>query len=188
MSLERELSKFYLFVWLEWFIRLTLSSIVYACVISFVVTTAIYYNQGMQSLNTEVYSALFVVFKFWFAPLWGISVLIVLFTGLKHLFNKCRGGYMLILHTCEKEEKPQVIETIGLGDIIKVWRKWFMLLIWLITAEMVISVAFSGIFSSSKSLFEWFNIYVLYGFIVVAGYFSFMILSSKCKRIGIRKC
>ena len=189
MILENKLSKFYFLIWMEWFIRLTLSSLIFSFVVSMLITLYIYVNQGMLEFDSEVYKALFSIFKFWFAPLWSLGILVFLYRGLKDIFNKCRGGYELVLDSCENsEDKGEVIELVGLGDITKVWRKYFMLIIWLVAAQMIIAVAFSKLFTSWESLFDWFDIYILYGFIVIAGYFSFMILSNRCKRVRIRKC
>ncbi|MEA1982549.1 MAG: hypothetical protein U9N39_03300 [Campylobacterota bacterium] len=182
------MSRFYLFVWLEWLLRLTLSSVVFAGLVSAFITLVLYMAQGVQNLNSEVYMALLSLFKFWFAPLWGIGVLVALFRGTKDIFNRCKDGYKLVLYSCAKEENREMIEVVGLGDIVKVWRKLFMLIIWLVAAQMIVVVAFTKMFTSFENLFEWFDVYVLYGFIAIAGYFSLIILGSKCKQVKIIKC
>lgn len=186
------MNKFYFFLWLKWSIRLTISSIVLASILSFVITLVIYFNQGMASLNTEVFYALIDVFKFWFPISWSFTLLISLFRSLKHIFNSCINGYELKLLECfstlEKGAIPQVIDYIGYGDIVKVWRKWFMLIIWLVGSQMILALFFTYMFTSYAGIFDWFNIYWLYSFIIIGGYFSFIVLSLKCKRVKVVKC
>ncbi|MFA7501052.1 MAG: hypothetical protein WCY85_08630, partial [Sulfurimonas sp.] len=91
----------------------------------------------------------------------------------------------LKLLTCEGSD---VIEVIGYGDLVKVWRKWLMLLIWLVGSAMILALIYTNLFTSYDGVFEWFSIYWLYGFILLSGYFSFIILSSKCKKIKIVTC
>lgn len=180
--------KFYFLIWLTWFTRLTLCSIFFASISSFFVTTFVYLQQGLPKISSEVFSALYTIFEFWFALFWSLGVLIALFRGLKYIFNKCRGAHMLVLFTCSKKEPSELIEVVGYGDLIKVWRKWFLLMVWLVAAQMIIVTLFSRVISSGESLFAWFTIYNLYIFIAIAGYFSFIILSTKCKQVRIKKC
>lgn len=182
------MSRFYLLVWLSWAVRLTLCSIAFASILSVVVTVFIYISQGMPTHSSEVQSALVQVFIFWFVVLWNFTLLIALFRSLKYVFNSCHGGYKLQLLSCPKEGKSEVLEAIGYGDLLKVWRKWFMLIIWLVGAQMIIALIFTKLFSSYDGIFEWFNIYVLYAFVLVGGYFSFMLLGGRCKRVKIVKC
>lgn len=182
------MSRFYFILWAKWALRLTLSTFFFALTFTLLITGFVYAQQGFVSLNPEVYRALFDVAVFWFAVVWNIALLLSLFRGMKHIFNSCSGGYVLELFSCENEGKSELIEVVGLGDLVKVWRKWFTLIIWLVGAQMIFAVAFSALFSASESIFDWFNIYVLYGFILVAGYFSFMILGSRCKRVRISRC
>ena len=179
---------FYLALWLRWFFRITICSVVLASVLAVFVTAFIYINQGMQTLNNEVYIALFDVFKFWFSVLWNFTILIALFRSLKYIFNICYSGYKLTLQTCQDRSTSEVIEFVGYGDLRKVWRKWLMLIIWLVGVQMILALVFTMFFTSFNAIFEWFNIYVLYTFVVVAGYFSFVLLSVRCKKVKVKKC
>ena len=176
--------KFYLKIWSKWVLLLTVISISFAVIISIFITTLIYVNQGIVPLTQEVVIALSDIFKFWFPIVWNLALLIALFIGLKNIFNSCYDGYELKLLTCKKE----TIEIIGYGDLVKVWRKYFMLLIWIIATEMIISLSFTYLLSDYNNLFDWFNIYILYIFVLISSYFSFIILSSKCKLIKVQKC
>jgi len=181
-------SKFYFSLWFRWAVRLTLCSIAFASILSVFVTIFIYISQGMPTHSSEVYSALVQVFVFWFVVLWNFTLLIALFRSLKYVFNNCHGGYKLQLLSCPKDGKSEVLDSIGYGDLLKVWRKWFMLIIWLVGAQMIFALIFTKLFTSYDGIFEWFNIYVLYAFVLVAGYFSFMLLAGRCKRVKIVKC
>lgn len=142
----------------------------------------------MAPITRELKQALFEITKFWFLILWSVTLLLFLFRTLKTIFNNCQNGYKLQLLTCSKEGKTDVIEVVGYGDLVKVWRKWFMLIIWLVGAQMIIALLISYTINSYETIFDWFNIYVLYAFILLAGYFSFMILSVRCKRVKLVKC
>ena len=179
------MNKFYFFLWLRWAVRLSLCSIFLASILSFSITTYTYLSQGLPSLNSEVYLALKNVFIFWFPISWSLTLLIALFRALKHIFNTKIAGYELKLYSCDMKE---ILEDIGYGDIVKVWRKWFMLMIWLVGSLMILSLVYTYIFTSLESVFSWFSIYWLFVFILVSGYFSFMIMSHRCKRVKIVKC
>ena len=183
------MNKFYFILWLRWAVILTFLSVLLAVGIAAFITFFIYINQGVKSLDVQVYHALYDIFKFWFALSWSFTLLLSLFISLKSIFNRCIAHYKLNLLSCSnKNEISQVLEKIAYGDLLKVWRKWFMLLIWLVGAQMIFVLIFMKLFSSYATLFEWFNIYILYLFILIAGYFSFVILSGRCKKVRIVKC
>ena len=179
---------FYFALWLRWAFRITICSLALALVLATFVTAFIYMSQGMQTLNSEVYVALFDVFIFWFSIAWNFTILIALFRSLKYIFNACYSGYKLVLHTCQNRSNSEVIEFVGYGDLFKVWRKWLMLIIWLVGVQMIVAVLFTMFFTSFNAIFDWFNIYVLYVFILVSGYFSFVLLSARCKLVKVKKC
>ncbi len=179
------MARFYLLLWLNWAVRLTLCSILLACGLSFVITLSLYISQGAVPLHGEVLSALFDLFAFWFALMWSVTLLIALFRGLKFIFNRCYAGYMLKLLACTE---PEYVQNIGYGDLVRVWRRWLMLLIWLVGAEMVVALIFANFFTSYGALFEWFSIYWLFTFILVGGFFSFILLGSRCKKVQIIAC
>ena len=186
--LGRRVSKFYFSLWFFWALRVTLCSVIMASVLSAFITLYIYVSQGSSVLSSEVLAALTQVFKFWFIILWSVTLLLALFRSLKSVFSSCHGGYKLNLLTCPKEGESEVLDAIGYGDLLKVWRKWFILIIWLVGAEMVFAIVFTKLFTSYDGIFEWFDIYLLYAFVLIAGYFSFILLSTRCKRVEISKC
>jgi hypothetical protein len=184
--LEKVVSKFYISLWWSWAWRLSISTIVYTSLFSGLMTLILYLKEGMKPFHSELFEALVIIFEFWFLVFFGIALLLSLFQGLKHIFNHCHHTYSLELLSCPQEAKMQKI--IGYGDLVKVWRKWFILLIWLVGAQMVLAVILSRLLSDTNSLVRWFNIYSLYGFILVAGYFSFILLVARCKKVRIVKC
>jgi len=183
---------FYFILWLKWAVRLTICSVVLAVFFAFIVTAYLYISQGMPSLNMEVSEALFKIFKFWFPFFWSLSLLLALFRSLKYIFNSCINGYEFKLLTCssvlDKNTDDEFIQTIGYGDLVKVWRRWFMLNIWLVGSFMILALIYTNLFTSFNGVFGWFNIYWLFGFILLSGYFSFILLGSRCKKVKIVKC
>ncbi len=186
------MARFYLFLWLGWAVRVTLCTLVLASILSSLITTLIYFNYGAASINSEVGTALFDIFKFWFPIAWSISLLIALFRSLKYIFNSCIHGYALKLLECQskqaKQKEAEILDNIGYGDLVKVWRKWFMVIIWLVGIQMIFALFFTYLFSVYESVFEWFSIYWLFGFVLSSGYASFILLGARCKRVKVKKC
>jgi len=176
------MGKFYLFLWLKWVIRISLCSVGVALTLTILITSIIYVKQGIPSLNTEIISALFQIALFWFPLIWSLALLLALFRSIKYIFNIKIYGYTLKLSDCKYLEH---IEVIGYGDLVKVWRKWFMLLIWLVVVEMILSTVILYISTLNISIFSWFNIYWLFISIIIAGYFSFILLGNRCRRVKI---
>lgn len=179
------MSKFYFLLWIRWALRVTLCSVIMASIFASLLTAFLYIKQGASSLSPEVLQALGDIFLFWFPLVWSITLLIALFRSLKYIFNNCNNGYELKLLECNKQD---VIEVIGYGDLVKVWRRWFMLLIWLSGGQMVIAVGILYLFSIYESVFDWFSIYVLFGFILSSGYLSIILLAGRCKKVKVIKC
>ena len=179
------MSKFYFLLWFRWALRVSINSVFLASLLSIIITIFLYIKQGAVTLNLEVLEALFEVFKFWFPLTWSVTLLLTLFRSLKYIFNNCNNGYELKLLECNKND---VIEYIGYGDLVKVWRRWFMLMIWLSGVQMVFALGISYIFSIYDAVFDWFNIYILFLFILSSGYFSFILLGGRCKKVKVVKC
>ena len=177
--------KFYFLLWLRWASIITLYSITAAIGLSMLITVYLYISQGMPSLDNKIVSALLQIVRFWFPIMWSITLLIWLFRTLKYMFNTCLAGYELKLLNCQNKE---IIKEIGYGDLVKVWRRWFMLMIWLVGAQMVIAITFTYMFTSYNGIFEWFDIYFLFFEILTAGYLSFILLGGRCKQVKVVKC
>jgi len=185
---QKVLNRFYTSLWLRWIFRITLCSIGLALGINSILVLYIYIKQGMVEIDDNVVMALGDIFSFYFSIIWSITLLIALFRSVKYLFNECLDRYSFKLLTCYKDKNKEYIEDIAYGDLVRVWRKWFMVLIWIVAVEMVLSLAFTHLFTKYDSLFEWFSIYVLFGFVLIAGYPSFVLLSTRCKLVKMIKC
>lgn len=170
------MKRFYFTLWCFWALRVILCSVTAAVIVSSVITAIIYAKQGFSSINPEVLSALGDIFAFWFLITLNFTVLLALFRSIKYIFNRCYGGYSFKLLACPN--KNEFLEVVGYGNLVKFWRKWFMLLIWLTAAFMIIDVI----------VFNYYDIYLLYGAILVSGYFSFIFIGVRCKQIRIVKC
>ncbi len=179
------MNKFYFYLWLGWSLRITICSVILAFLFSLLITIVTYITSSATSLDAKILYALVDVLVFWFTFVWSLSLLIALFRSIKYIFNRCIGGYELKLLTCSSHD---VIDVVGYGDLVKVWRKWFMLLIWLVASMMIVSLVVTYMLSDFTSIFDWFNIFWLYGFIIISGYFSFILMIAKCKRVELIKC
>lgn len=186
------ITRFYFLLWLKWSMRLTLCSLLLASAISLIITFILYFRLGMPTLNAQNLMALFELFKFWFQISWNGALLIAMFRSIKYIFNSCNSGYELKLLTCQSLAKSaqneEFLQEIGYGDLVKVWRRWFMLIIWLVGAQMILALAYTLLFTEMTGVFEWFNIYWLFTFTLIAGYLSFILLSTRCKRVRLAKC
>jgi ABC-type multidrug transport system fused ATPase/permease subunit len=167
------MSRFYFLLWFRWALRLSINSILWAVIISLLVCLVTYVKLGLVELDAQVFDALWDIFKFSFAIAFSFTLLLFLFRSIKYIFNRCLGGYELKLLSCDKQK---TIDHIGYGDLVKVWRRWFMLLIWLVAVCMIIT------------MFNFFNIYALYIFVLISGYFSFIIMVSRCTKVKVVRC
>ncbi len=179
------MSKFYFFLWLRWSFRVAICSVLMACGVSFLITLYLYISQGMPAFTLEILKALFQLFKFWFPITLSLTLLLALFRSLKYIFNICINGYKMQLLECENKE---IVDEVGYGDLVKIWRKWFMLIIWLVGVQMILSLIFTYLFTSFSGVFEWFDIYFLFTFVLIAGYISFILLSGRCKQVRVVRC
>lgn len=179
------MARFYFLLWIRWSFRVILCSTILAFILSSLIILFLYMSHAVHTLNSNVFMALLDIFIFWFPIAWSFSLLIALFRSVKYIFNNCINGYEFKLLTCSAKE---YIEYIGYGDLVKVWRKWFMLLIWLSVSMIVVTFVFMKLFTDYKSLFEWFNIYSLVSFVLLSGYISFTLFAFRCKRVKLKKC
>lgn len=177
--------RFYTFLWLRWAFWVTFLSVFLASVLSCTGGFVIYLFEGMPPLQKDVIDALFDIFLFLFAPMWSFALFVVLFIRLKFIFNSCTASYTFKLLACDTKEP---LEVLGYGNILKVWRKWFMGLIWFVVAITTVVIFITSFLWKQENLFEWFSIFWLYGFILMGGYFSFILLGSRCKNVRIVRC
>jgi hypothetical protein len=179
------MAKFYFLLWLRWAARVVTCSVLLAYLISIIITAFIYFSGPMPTINAEVFSALRDVLEFWYPIVFSFTLLFALFRSMKYIFNSCAGGYELKLLTCRDSE---IIQSIGYGDLVKVWRRWIMLNIWLVGFFMIVALIFTYIFTDYEAVFDWFSIYWLFAFILASAYVSFILLSTRCKQVRIKRC
>lgn len=177
------MAKFYFFIWLRWVTRVVTCSVVLASIFSAVITFVLYALKGFAPLSEEVFFALENIFYFWFPIVLSFTLLVALFRSLKYIFSKCINGYKFVLFECNLS--AEILE-VGYGDLVKIWRRWFVLLIWLVVVEVIL--VSSLFFTFSSDVFQWFSIYWLFGFILVGGYVGFLLLATRFKRIKVRRC
>ncbi len=177
--------KFYLLLWVRWVSRLTICSVFLAMALSFFITIGIYFLKGAGNLDTTTLNALFDIWKFWVMVSWNLTILIALFRSLKYIFNNCLNGYRFRLFQCDAKDS---IEFVGYGDLPKVFRRWLFSLIWLVASFVIISFIIGKLFLSIDNIFEWFNIYWLYMFLILSGFISFTLLPTLSKRVRLSLC
>jgi hypothetical protein len=149
------------------------------------ITTGIYIFKGGAILDATTLIALYDIWVFYSFVAWNFTLLIALYRSVKYLFNDCLGGYAFQLLDCNKKN---IIEVVGYGDLHKITRKWIMSLVWLVSAFMIFALMVTKLFFAYDTLFEWFNIYWLYFFIVLSAYISFIIFPTIVKRVKISRC
>lgn len=188
--LEKEMARFYALVWIFWLLRLVFCTLFIAAVLATVTAALLYISKGFTPIDSATSAALIAIWKFWFGIFVNLSLLLALFRSLKYIFNQPHAGYMFVLKVCSKESSKadEYLENVGYGDLVKVWRKWFMLLIWLVGAMILFFAVGNYLLRDTTALFSWLDIYLLYAFIAVAGYFSFVLLAFRCKNIKVVSC
>lgn len=179
--------KFWFLLWLDWAIFITISSLLFATVIDSILTLSIYILKDMPILDTQSLNALGTIWKFWFAILWSATLLLSIFLSMKRFFNKCYDGYKLQLLTCAVRDE-EVIDIVLLGDIVKVWRKWLMVLIWGVAVEILFVSIGRYFLGFGLDFWVWFNMLWLYLFILLAALSSLPLMAARCKRIRLARC
>lgn len=168
------MSKFYLLLWLRWLVRVVLYSLLLGVLLTILVTLGVYIRQGMPPLQGDVVDAVSKIFTFWFALLYNLSLLVVLLREIGYIFGVCHNGFMLEMGSCADAKN-------------RLRRRWLMVLIWLVAVEILLMTFVNFLVQGSLS-FWWYSIYLLYGAIAVGGYFSFVLLSLRCKQIKVVRC
>ena len=154
--------------------RVVVLSLLLSVVLTSLVTFGLYVHLGMPPLQGDVVDAVVKIFTFWFALLYNVALLVVLVREIGYIFGVCHNGYMLEMGSCVDAKN-------------KLRRRWLMLLIWLVAVE-ILFIAFVNFLLQYELSFWWYNIYLLYGAIAVGGYFSFILISMRCKQIRVVRC
>lgn len=176
--------RFWLGLWAYWAMWSTLFSVLSALIIAFAITLGLYLLKGAPALDGTVWSALFEIARFWFALLWSFTLLLALFLVVRRLFYRCIDHRRLMLHACDGSE---VMMKAGTGDVIKVWRKWLMAMIWATAAEIIIVIAMRHL-AGFGDLLSWFSVYWLYLFVLIAGLITLPLMQARCRLVKVGRC
>jgi hypothetical protein len=179
--------KFWFLLWFDWVVFVTFSSLFFAGFIDSITVLVIYVLKNMPNLSTTTLSALGDIWMFWFGIIWSGTLLLSIFLSIKRFFNKCFDGYKLQLLTCAVKNE-EVIDIVLLGDIVKVWRKWFMVLIWGVATQILLVSVVRYLLGLGMDFWEWFSVGYLYLFILFAALSSLPLMVARCKRIRLSKC
>ena len=174
---------FYFKVWFSWLVRVVMESVVFAGVISVAITLVVFISKTNIQIDSKILKALSDIFLFWFSLALNLTLMIALFRSIKFLFNSCIKNYRYNLYACSGE----YIKDVSYFDLIKVWREWLMLIVWSVAFLAIVGTIFFKLLFG-LDFFKWFNIYVLYIFIAVSGFFSFIFLPIRCQRVRISRC
>ncbi|MDX1295028.1 MAG: hypothetical protein R3302_02100 [Sulfurimonadaceae bacterium] len=176
---------FWFGLWASWALWLTVFSVTAGMIASALITLSLFVVKGMPELSDEVWLALWEIGRFTFPIAWSIALLIGLLLSVKRLFYRCIGGFEMTLQSCDGET---LIEQPGVEDTLKLWRKWFLAIIWVVAAQVIGGVLLAYLFGSGESLMGWFSIYWLYLFVLVAGLATLPLMGIRCKMVKVRKC
>jgi hypothetical protein len=177
--------KFWFWLWWDWALWVSVSSLLLAGGFDGLLTLGIYISKSMPELNAQTLKALADIWIFWFGIIWSVTLLLSIFLSMKRFFNRCFDGYKLQLLTCKDSE---LIDIVLLGDIVKVWRKWLMILIWGVAAEILIVSVVRYVFGFGIGFWEWFSLFWLYLFLLIAALSSLPLMASRCKRVRLVRC
>ena len=177
--------KFWFLLWLDWLVFVTVSSLFFAAFFDFIVIFCIYIFKDMPTLDSVIIGALSDIWLFWFAFIWSATLLLSIFLSVKRLFNKCYNGYKLQILTCTEFE---VIDIVLLGDTVKIWRKWLMVLIWGVASEILFVSVVRYFLNFELDFWVWFDVGCLYLFILLAALASLPLMAARCKRVRLSSC
>lgn len=177
--------RFYLYLWFLWVLRMLGVTLFMSGFLSLLITTYFFIQKGLPAFESEIISALFEIFIFWFLLLLNLAIPLALFISTKHLFNNCINAISLKLKSCKD---GLFIEDVGHGDGVKVWRKLLFLIVWISAVFVLISFMIFYFFNIEGSFFEFLSVYHLYAFILLSGAFALPLLGSRCKSVSLRLC
>ena len=171
----------YVQLYLFWLMWVSLVSAFIAIFLSFFASLLVYISKGFQSLNKEVFQALFDIVSFAFPIAFSLSFILALLLVFKALFKHNFKDFNLELYDCSYKaiDKPL------LSDITQLWRKWLFFTLWAIMIFIVI------IFGISKLLFgvlplAYLNGLTAYLLVISLGGAVFVFGINRCKKVGFK--
>ncbi len=174
----------YLRLWLYWLFWLFLYSLVAAVLVDMVLVGSIYLIKGAPSLDEQVRRALGSMVLTIFGPLWSMVLIGTQLIVLRRMMQRCFGGKRMILLTCKGDER---IWPVGLGDVLSVWRRWVVLIAWMVMIETVLVIGGRSLLGMSV-IGGGLDIPTVGIMIVLAVSLSLPLMMIRCRRIRVSKC
>lgn len=175
---------FALRLWLYWLWWMLLYSVAAAAVADGAAVGVIYLLKGAPQLDTSVYGALEAIARVAFVPLWCAALLWAHLMVTRRLFSCCLGGKRLILLTCKGDER---IYPVGLGDVLPIWRRFLMLIVWTVALEAVLVVGIAALFGGF-SITTHLSAPMLGVMSAFGALAALLVMLRRCKRIRITQC
>ncbi len=176
--------KFWFSLWVYWGFWLSLFSLAFGVAGSMLITLGLYLLKGMPSLSPEIWQALADVFTFWFKIVWSVGLPLGLLLVVKRLFYRCYDHFQMHFLQCPSRTE---LRDLSVRDTTKLWRKWLFSLVWIVATQIIIVVAVHY-FRGAESLMGWFNVYWLYGFILIGGAVTLPLMGARCKMVQVKRC
>ena len=177
--------RFWIGLWWQWALWMTLRSLLWAAIGSVVVTLVLYGYKGMPALDEEVLTALADIACFGFPVVWCISFLAAFFLSVPRLFGRCIDHFRMTLLSCDGETP---IENPGSADTLRVWRKWLFVIVWAVAAEVVIAALLYYPFSTEEGVMAWFSLPWLYLFVLLAALATLPLMGARCPLVRVQRC
>ena len=171
----------YLQLYLFWLLWVSLVSAFISIFLSLFASLLVYISKGFQSLNKEVFQALFDIVSFAFPIAFSLSFIIALLLVFKALFRHEFKGFTLELYNCSNE----VLDKPLLSEITLLWRKWLFVTLWSILIFLVLVMGLSKLIFGEVPL-EYLNGISVYLLVVSLGGLVFVLGINRCKKVGIK--
>ncbi|MBN2896974.1 MAG: hypothetical protein JXK05_13905 [Campylobacterales bacterium] len=175
---------FALRLWLYWLWWVLLYSVAVAAATAAVLVGVIYVLKGAPALDADVYGALEAIARVVFVPLWCAALLWAHLMVTRRLFACCLGGRRLILLTCKGDER---IYPVGLGDVLPVWRRFLMLIVWIVAVEVLLLVGVTSLWGGMSAT-ALLRPSVLGAMSALGAFAALLVLLGRCKCILVTQC
>ena len=177
--------RFWVGLWWRWALWVTLISLLWAAGASVLLTFGLYLYKGMPPLEKGVVTALGDIARFGFPVFWCFAFLAAFFRSVRRLFGHCIDHFRLTLLSCDGETR---IENPGSADTVRVWRKWFFVIIWAVAAEVIVAALLHFPFASGGGAMGWFSLYWLYLFVLLAALATLPLMGARCPFVKVERC
>jgi len=176
------LNNFYLKLYAYWLFWVSSRSFVVAVFISSFCSLMFYISKGSNSLDADVYKALYEIGLFCFPIAFSFTFIISFLLVFRAVFSYKFKNLQLELYNC----KHELIQKPNLSDVTSLWRKWLLITFWILIVFFVIVLGFSKLVFGilpSMSFINGVNMYIL---ISIIGGLVFAFGLKRCKKVGIK--